>query len=121
MRSVMASGSRITPGEVISPVLRSTLETRYHLGSLSSAKVLEGGYWNRVLRVEAEQGPFVLRISHPTTTAEGVAYEHALIHYIHRYVAQVPPPIRALDGSTYFLWEDRMVSLFPFMPGQVAN
>ena len=73
-RLMMASGSRKAPGELISPLLRSMLETRYHLGSISSAKVLEGGYWNRVLRVESEEDPFVLRISHPATPAGGVAY-----------------------------------------------
>ena len=67
---------------------------------MTSAQILEGGDPNRVLRVDAEEGPFVLRISHPSTPAEGVAYEHASMHYIHRYVAQVPTPIQALDGST---------------------
>src|SRR4029077_17620623 len=51
----------------------------------------------------------------------GVAYEHALMHFMRRSVAQVPRPIPALDGSTYFLWEGGVVSLFTFMPGSTAD
>lgn len=97
------------------------LETRYHLRNITSLRPLTGGYWNQVLRLESERGTFVLRLSHPSSTPDSVAYEHALMRFMRRHLPQVPEPLTARDGSTCFLCDGRVVSLFEWMPGEIAD
>ena len=106
---------------MLSPELCATLAERYNLHPIGAAYRLEGGYRNLVLRIETGNGILVVRISHPATTVESIAYEHALLRYISARVPQVPAPLAAVDGSTWFDHGGRLVTLFPFMPGRIAD
>ena len=101
--------------------LQAAIATHYTLDDIRVTGALAGGEWNHVLRVETGRGPFVLRVSHPATLPESVAYEHALMRFMHRRLPQVPDPVPARDGSTYFVDEGRVVCLFPWMPGEIAD
>lgn len=106
---------------MLSAQLSAALETRYDIGPIGPAVVLEGGYWNTVLRLDCSGGVFVLRISHPSTETQSVAYEHALMRFMSARIPQVPAPLVGRDGSTFFQHEGRVISLFPFMPGRIPN
>jgi Ser/Thr protein kinase RdoA (MazF antagonist) len=101
--------------------LLERVEERYGLTGIRGVRLLEGGERNRVLRMECQQGSFVLRLSPPDTAAEGIAYEHALMRTMHGYLPQVPPPVAGHDGSTWFLHENRIATLFPLMAGRMAD
>jgi Ser/Thr protein kinase RdoA (MazF antagonist) len=88
--------------DVISSQLRSTVETYYPIGNIRTVSVLEGGYWNKLFHLKSENRDIVLRLSHPTTTLEGIAYEHALMRFMSQHIPEVPAPLVAHDGSTYF-------------------
>jgi Ser/Thr protein kinase RdoA (MazF antagonist) len=53
--------------------------------------------------------------------ADSIAYEHALMRFIHGHLPEVPCPIAGRDGSTWFQHENRLATLFPFMPGRMAD
>jgi len=101
--------------------LLAEVARRYGLASVRDAGTLSGGEWNQVHRIETETGPLVLRIAHPATRPESAAYELALMRLMHREIPQVPLPLPTDDGRDFWIWEDRIVSLCPLMPGRVAD
>jgi Ser/Thr protein kinase RdoA (MazF antagonist) len=106
---------------MISPSLRQILNQRYGLARIRRAVTLEGGERNRVLRLDCEQGVFVLRVSPSGVPADSIAYEHALMRFIHGHLPEVPCPIAGRDGSTWFVDRGRLATLFPFMRGRMAD
>lgn len=106
---------------MISCELRAILETRFDIGTIAAIQPLEGGYWNSMLKLQCDKGIFVLRISHPTTIPESVAYEHDLMRFMSARLPQVPAPLAARDGTTFFSFDGRVLSLFPFIAGQIAD
>ena len=50
-----------------------------------------------------------------------MAYEHRLLHHLHAHLPQVPAPLPARDGSSYFVDQGRIACLFPWMPGEMAD
>lgn len=103
------------------PNLFTTIQTRYDLGPLTGATRLSGGEWKTMWRVDGIQESYVVSLSHPTTSVESLAYEHRLLDYLHQQLPQVPAPLLARDGSSYFLDQGRIVSLLPMMPGEPAE
>ncbi len=106
---------------MLQPALRSALEARYDLGAIRGAARLEGGERNLVLRLEYDAGLAVARISPPAPSAAGVAYEHALLRYMGARFPQVPAPLVGRDGASFFRHDGRVITLFPFMPGRIAD
>jgi Ser/Thr protein kinase RdoA (MazF antagonist) len=105
----------------IPETLIEMVETRYELSGVTSVRPLEGGECNQVLRLSCEQGAFVVRISPPGTVPESMTYEHELMAYMQSQRVPVPRPIAGHDGSTWFLCDSQLVTLFPFMPGRMAD
>jgi Ser/Thr protein kinase RdoA (MazF antagonist) len=101
--------------------LRAKIESFYDVGNIAEISTLEGGYWNQTLKLETGKGTFVLRISRPRTKAEGVAAQHALMRFIHARVREVPLPLAGKSGADFFVDENRVVSLLPFMRGEMAS
>lgn len=101
--------------------LVETIQARYGLEPITQVSPLSGGEWKTLWRLDGAQRTYVASISHPTTTVESIAYEHRLLHYLHAQLPPVPAPLLANDGSSYFLDEGRIVSLFPLMPGSMAD
>lgn len=96
-------------------------QSRYDIGDILSARRLEGGEWKTLYRIEAARDLFVLSVYHPSAAVESVAWEHAYLRYLALRLPQVPAPIQARDGETYFAHEGRIASLLPFMPGRIVD
>ena len=105
----------------LEPQLLEMLQVRYALGPMTRIVALEGGEWKKLFRLDGVQASFVVSISHPTTLRESVIYEHALLHYLHARLPQVPTPIADKDGNTFFCTQNRIIALYPLMPGQMAE
>lgn len=103
------------------PQLLEVLQTRYAIGPMTRTVALEGGEWKKLFRLDSVQASFVVSISHPTTVRESIIYEHALLYYLHARLPQVPAPIADRDGNTFFIHQNRIIALFPLMPGQMAE
>lgn len=101
--------------------LVETSRARYGLEPIIQGSPLSGGEWKTLWRLTGTQQSYVVSVSHPTASLESIAYEHRLLRYLHPALPQVPMPLLATDGSSYFLDEGRIVSLFPLMPGEMAD
>lgn len=101
--------------------LLEQIRTRYELEPITEITALTGGEWKTLWRLVGAQAAYVVSISHPTASLESLRYEHRLLRYLNTELPQIPAPLLAKDGSSAFLDKGRMVSLFPFMPGQLAD
>jgi len=100
------------------PDLTAIVEARYGLSQARIGPALDGGEWNGVYRLETAHRPYVLRISHPSTTAEALGHAHDVLRFVGQRLAVVHPPLLARDGSTSFHHEGRWISLFPWVYGE---
>jgi Ser/Thr protein kinase RdoA (MazF antagonist) len=99
--------------------LIARVSAAYRLQTSTRPEPLSGGDWNDVYRLETDIGPLVLRVSHPEAVLESVLWEHRLLRFVSPCVTEAPAPLVARDGTTCFLHEGRIVSLFPFMLGEM--
>lgn len=102
-------------------LLIETIRARYDLEPIAQLSPLTGGEWKQLWRLDGKDRSYVVSISHPTTTVESIAYEHQLLRYLNPQLPQIPAPLLAQDGSTYFIDQGRIVSLLPLMPGAMAD
>lgn len=100
--------------------LLALIHARYHLEPITQVSPLIGGEWKTLWRLDGASASYVVSMSHPTATVESIAYEHRLLHYLHAELSPVPAPLPARDGSSYFVDQGRIVSLLPWMPGEMA-
>jgi Ser/Thr protein kinase RdoA (MazF antagonist) len=112
-----ATGSRLTAPPA---GLLDALE-RYEDAPFSPVRVLEGGWANDVFVVESKRGTAVLRVKYPPSDPEGIVWEHALLERLKGAVPEVVAPLRAADGSSFFLYGDDAVTLVPFVDGEPAD
>jgi Ser/Thr protein kinase RdoA (MazF antagonist) len=105
----------------LSVELKLAIEKRYGTGEILQCNRLKGGYWNDVIAIRTEKGRFVLRISHPTTKAEGVKYEHTLMKFMNKRINEVLAPVEQFDNTTVFVHEGRIISVYPFMIGEIPD
>lgn len=101
--------------------LWALVQDRYDLPPPRRIAPLTGGEWKTLWRLDGASASYVVSLSHPTATVESIAYEHRLLHYLHAHLPQVPAPLLARDGSTFFVAQGRIISLFPLMPGVMAD
>lgn len=85
--------------------------------SLGQARQLDGGDECLVWSVPSHQGPLVVRSSPCWRSPERLAWTHRLMLSLQAVLPQVIAPLRALDGSTLFRYNDRSVALFPYVVG----
>ena len=50
--------------------------------------------------------------------SESVRWEHALLRFLANEIEQVVAPLAALDGSTFYVDDGHVVSVFPFLEGE---
>lgn len=103
-----------------SPLLKS-IQSRYGIEAPTHSAPLTGGEWKTLWRLDGAQCAYVVSISHPTAIEAGIIYEHRLLRYLHPQLPPIPAPLLARDGSTYFIDQGRIISLFPLMPGEMAD
>ena len=96
--------------------LLAIIAQRYGL-SLGQARQLDGGDECLVWSVPSQQGPLVVRSSPCWRSPERLAWTHRLMLSLQAVLLQVIAPLRALDGSTLFRYNDRSVALFPYVAG----
>ena len=96
--------------------LLAIIAQRYGL-SLGQARQLDGGDECLVWSVPSHQGPLVVQSSPCWSSPERLAWTHRLMLSLQAVLPQVIAPLRALDGSTLFRYNDRSVALFPYVAG----
>jgi Ser/Thr protein kinase RdoA (MazF antagonist) len=111
---VTAKTPRLTP---LPDGLLDALERRYSLGTLGSVERLTGGYANDVFRVRSAAGPVVLRVKYPPVDPASIRWEHDLLALLAERVAEVPAPLAARDGTTFFRHGRFAVWLLRDLPG----
>ena len=60
-------------------------------------------------------GDVVVRLER--AAPESVRWQHALVRFLAEELEEVVGPLPALDGSTFYVDDGRVVSVFPFIPG----
>jgi Ser/Thr protein kinase RdoA (MazF antagonist) len=102
-----------------SDLLRA-VQQRYGLDGLIGARRLTGGYANDVFLLEADP-PIVLHVKPPPADAESLAWEHRLLRHLAELLQEVPAPLTARDGLTFFWHEGQPAWLTPYMAGSPAE
>ena len=97
--------------------LQLELENRFGYTFDSEWHRLTGGYESDVWRV----GDVVVRINPEWRTDYELLWMHDLLKHCATIMPEVPAPIKAINGSTLFRWENRPVTLFPFVTGEILN
>jgi Ser/Thr protein kinase RdoA (MazF antagonist) len=100
----------------MTPALCAAIVNRYHL-SLSPARRLSGGEECEIWLAASNDGPFIVRISPGQRSLAQLGWTHTLMLSLWPLVPVVVAPLRAIDGSTLFLYNGRPVALFPFVEG----
>src|SRR5215469_10519299 len=105
---------------VMPPALCAAIVNRYHL-SLSPARKLSGGEECEIWLATSDDGPFIVRISPGQRSLTQLGWTHRLMLSLRPLFPIVVAPLRAIDGSTLFLYEGRPVALFPFVEGTLLD
>ncbi len=101
---------------VMTPALCTVIAKRYHL-SLLPARRLSGGEECEIWLATSDDGPFIVRISPGQRSLAQLGWTHTLMLSLYSLFPVVVAPLRAIDGSTLFLYNGRPVALFPFVEG----
>jgi Ser/Thr protein kinase RdoA (MazF antagonist) len=96
--------------------LLPALERRYELRPLEPGERLAGGYANDIFRLEAPSGPVVLRVQY-TPLPERLRWEHDVVRRLAERLPEVPAPLAARDGTTFFEHDGYAAWLLPFVDG----
>jgi Ser/Thr protein kinase RdoA (MazF antagonist) len=97
--------------------LLRALEERYGLRGLEAGERLAGGYANDIFRLAGPSGPLVVRLQHPPLQLERLRWEHEVVGRLAERLPEVPAPIAARDGTTFFLHGRFAARLLPFVDG----
>jgi Ser/Thr protein kinase RdoA (MazF antagonist) len=106
----------------INDLLRA-VEERYGLDGPVIARPLSGGYANDVCLLEGDGAadPVVLHVKYPPVDLDSLAWEHRLLDRMSTHLPEALAPLRALDGSTFFLHDERPVWLVRYVAGGPAG
>ena len=115
---VTAKRARLT---AVPDGLLGELERRYSLGPLGSAERLTGGSANDIFRLRSAAGTVVLRVKYPPVDPASIRWEHELLALLVKWMPEVPAPLAARDGTTFFRHGRFAVSLLPDLPGSPAR
>jgi Ser/Thr protein kinase RdoA (MazF antagonist) len=97
--------------------LLRALEERYGLEGLEAGERLAGGYANDIFRLDGSSGPLVVRLQHPPLQLERLGWEHDVVRRLAERMPEVPAPLAARDGRTFFVHDRFAVWLLPFVHG----
>jgi Ser/Thr protein kinase RdoA (MazF antagonist) len=97
--------------------LLRALEERYGLDGLEAGERLAGGYANDIFRLDSSSRPVVVRLQHPPLRTERLRWEHDVVRRLAEEIPEVPTPLAARDGTTFFVHDRFAVWLLPFVEG----
>jgi hypothetical protein len=91
------------------------LGERYGIELPARGQRLLGGASGGLVRA----GEIVVRVE--CADPESVWWEHALLQFLAEEIEQVVAPLPGRDGSTFYVDGGRVISVFPFVEGTVAD
>jgi Ser/Thr protein kinase RdoA (MazF antagonist) len=97
--------------------LVDALVERYGFERLALRERLSGGYANDLLLAEAPGRRVVVRVKHPPVRLDEVQWEHRLVSLLASRLREVPAPLRARDGSSFFVLDGAAVWVLPHVDG----
>lgn len=101
--------------------LLDAVAARYAGGPFAVVGRLTGGWANDVFVAESQVGRVVVRVKHPPSVPESVAWEHGLLARLEPAFPEALAPVPARDGSTFFLHDGNAVWLLPYVDGRPAE
>jgi homoserine kinase type II len=101
--------------------LVDALVERYGFERLALRERLSGGYANDLLLAEAPGRRVVVRVKHPPVRLDEVQWEHRLVSLLAPRLREVPAPLRARDGSSFFVLDGAAVWVLPHVDGRPAD
>jgi Ser/Thr protein kinase RdoA (MazF antagonist) len=105
--------------EVGARILRET-SVRYGL-EFDAESTLHGGEESSVTRVRSGDASFIVRVSPAWRTLAELAWAYELAAFAATEIPEALAPVRARDGSLAFEQDGRVVSVFPFVDGEVLD
>lgn len=99
--------------------LRAVLSA-YGLSGYRAHTPIAAGTINTNVRVEADGGPWFLRVNEGKPRAE-VEREAAIVEHVAARGLATPVPLRARDGACFVPLGDALVSLFPWVHGRTLR
>ena len=78
------------------------------------------GTINTNVRVETDGGAFFLRINEGKSV-DDVAREAAIVAHVAARGVPTPAPLTSATGQPFMLWQDQIVSVFPWVPGRTLD
>jgi len=101
-------------------LLRAATE-RYKLDPIRDVRRLDGGHENELYRLESGDRTFVLRVEVAAAHPDSLRWEHSLAQFLAGSIPEVVGPLRAPDGSTFFVHEGRAATLLPYVDATPAD
>src|SRR5262249_6052988 len=84
---------------------------RYGIALPAQGRRLRGGASGSLVRA----GNFAVRVER--ATPESIAWEHQFVRFLADEIDEVLAPLVAVDGSTFYVDDGRVIAVFPFVEG----
>ena len=110
----MAEWRRLGAGDVRA-ILRE-----FGVGGYRLHQPIPVGTINTNVRVETEGGAVFLRINEGKSL-EDVEREAAIVAHVAARGVPTPAPLTSVTGQPFLLWQEHIVSLFPWVPGRTLD
>jgi Ser/Thr protein kinase RdoA (MazF antagonist) len=101
--------------------LTHTIEERYGVRVAEQPSLLSGGFENEVQLINTSHGRFAVRVCATWIDPERVASEDEVLSFMADRIPEITAAVPASDGSTWFVYDDRVVTLFPFFHGHALH
>ena len=116
----MYQGKESVHASEMAPALCTAIARVYHL-SLEPVRQLSGGEECEIWLASSNDGPLVVRISPRWRSLTQLSFAHDLMLSTRSLLPVVIAPLKATDGSTFFLHNGHPVAIFPFVEGQFLD
>ncbi len=103
--------------EMMAPELCTAITQHYDI-ALQPVRRLTDGEECETWLTASDNDPLVVRLSPAWRSPDQLAQTHAFMLALQSHLPIVVAPLRATDGTTFFLYHGRLVGLFPFVEGQ---
>ena len=101
---------------MMTPALCEAISKCYHL-NLHPVRQLSGGEESEIWLARSDNVSAIVRISPPSRSLTQLMQTHELMLSLQPLLPAVIAPLKAVDGSTLFLYNEHPIALFPFVEG----